>query len=650
MRILFTGASSFTGMWFVTALAARGHSVVAAMRSEERSYSGLRAERLARVAAACRTIWKAPFGSPRFLDAIAQEGPFDVLCHHGAETSGYKPCGNRGPAFNAKAATAANTNRLAGVLHALKDGGCRRIVLTGSIFEADEGAGTTPLHPFSPYGISKTFTSKTFQYCTAQSGLALGKFVIPNPFGPYEEARFTDYLIRCWREGKPALVKTPQYVRDNIHVSLLTANYCAFVETLPEEGFHKTNPSGYAESQGAFAGRFAREIGKRLKLETVLELTDQIDFSEPLIRINTDVNALPERDWDEHAAWNELADYYARRFDIERRDGVNRQRGTGHSPSLTVGVAVITYRAASLLQECLPPLLASALRPRLLVVNSSSNDGTVEVARQMGASVLIVQRHQFNHGVTREIARRTLGTDIVVMMTPDAKPLDPGLLERLVRPIVEGKASVTYARQIPRDGAGFFEAFSRHFNYPDHSELRSIGDATHLGPQTFFCSNVCAAWSSAALDSIGGFSPTLSLEDTIATIKLLNTNHRIAYCADAVVRHSHDYTLVQEFRRHFDTGYVRAEHRNDLLARAGDERRGVRYASAMLARLWRERPFAIPYALANLASKYLGYRLGFHGRRLPLWLKRRVSAQDYYWQDATAPPTLDPIAEPRAST
>lgn len=314
MRILFTGASSFTGMWFATALAGRGHHVVAAMRREEQASSGLRAERLARVAATCRTVWNAPFGSPCFLDAIDRHGPFDVLCHHGAETSNY-----RDAAFDAISAAGANANNLAVALAALRGGGCRRIVLTGSVFEAGEGAGSAPLRAFSAYGLSKTLTSEIFAFRAAQDGLALGKFVIPNPFGPYEEPRFTNYLMECWREGRPATVRTPRYVRDNIHVSLLAETYCAFVSTLPQEGAHKIRPSGYAERQGAFAQRFAREIGSRLKLATPLEEIRQADFSEPPIRINTDVAHHIERDWHEHAAWNDLADYYALRFDIERR-------------------------------------------------------------------------------------------------------------------------------------------------------------------------------------------------------------------------------------------------------------------------------------------------------------------------------------------
>jgi rhamnosyltransferase len=153
-----------------------------------------------------------------------------------------------------------------------------------------------------------------------------------------------------------------------------------------------------------------------------------------------------------------------------------------------------------------------------------------------------------------------------------------------------------------------------------------------MGPRAFFCSNVCAAWSNAALDEIGGFSPTLSLEDTIAAAKLLSAGHRMAYCADAVVAHSHRYTLAQEFRRHFDTGYVRAQHRGLLFAGGGDERRGAAYGTAMMKELLRERPQLVPYGAVHLITKYAGYRAGFHGHRLPLSVKRLLSSQEYYWQ------------------
>ena len=76
----------------------------------------------------------------------------------------------------------------------------------------------------------------------------------------------------------------------------------------------------------------------------------------------------------------------------------------------------------------------------MLVVNSSSRDGTVELAQEMGAETLVVARRDFNHGTTRELARKVLGTDIAVMITPDAIASGPEMLSALVRPLIMDSA------------------------------------------------------------------------------------------------------------------------------------------------------------------------------------------------------------------
>lgn len=137
---------------------------------------------------------------------------------------------------------------------------------------------------------------------------------------------------------------------------------------------------------------------------------------------------------------------------------------------LTVGVAVITYKDAKHLEKCLPPLLNSPLKPKVIVFNSSSEDGTVELAKKLGAETLVIPRIEMNHGYAREISRKTLGTDIVVMMTPDAYA-KPDMLEKLIQPIVDGKAEIAYARQIAHEGANIISRFGREFNFPKESNI-----------------------------------------------------------------------------------------------------------------------------------------------------------------------------------
>src|ERR1700730_1503944 len=306
MRILFTGASSFTGYWFVRELVATGHEVLAAMRGDGR-YGGLRGERVRMVRELCETRFGGAFGNNDFLALV--KTPFDVLCHHGAEVADY-----RSPDFDPYRAAAANLYRLPDVLRALKERGCGRLVLTGSIFEAHEGAGSAPLRAFSPYGLSKTLTAAAAQFYADREGFTFEKFVIPNPFGPYEEPRFTAYLMKSWLAGETARVQTPRYVRDNIHVSLLAKAYAGFVGASPPPGtVRRFNPSGYPESQGAFAERVRREAAARLRLQCGLDLGTQTEFPEPPVRINTDLIDAEALGWSETEAWDAFVAYYTRR-------------------------------------------------------------------------------------------------------------------------------------------------------------------------------------------------------------------------------------------------------------------------------------------------------------------------------------------------
>jgi rhamnosyltransferase len=297
----------------------------------------------------------------------------------------------------------------------------------------------------------------------------------------------------------------------------------------------------------------------------------------------------------------------------------------------TIGVVIPTFEVKKHLSRCLPYIVGSPLKPRVLVIDSSSNDGTVEEAKALGAETHIVKKRQFNHGTTRELGRKLLGTDIVVMITPDAYAQDEHMLGRLVAPIVNGEASVAYARQIPRAGAGFFESFPREFNYPAESHIRSIEDRGKFGSYLIFCSDSCAAYANSALDSIGGFRPTISGEDTIAAAMLLWRGHKIAYVADAKVTHSHRYTLVQELRRHFDTGYYREQYRDVLCLGGVDEGYGSKFVMSLFWQLVRAKPWLIPYAVLNTGAKWAGYRLGRASLDWPLWCKRKLSYYDFYW-------------------
>lgn len=308
MKILFTGASSFTGFWFVKNLAAAGHEIVCPLTGALDRYTGVRAARVEKLKPLCAFVSHAPFGSDAFLNLVRNQS-FDLLCHHAAETKDYK-----NPDFDVRRALESNTLNLRAVLAAMRSRGLKAAVLTGTFFENDEGAGDEPLRAFSGYGLSKGLTWQMFRFYCGEAQIPLGKFVVPNPFGPLEEPRFTAHLMRNWRDGKPVEVKTPDYLRDNIHVDLLAAVYGRFVSRVAglKIGCIKTNPSGYVEKQGEFTQRVAREVRTRTGWACGLKLARQQDFSEPLKRINTEPAVKLAPDWDESKAWDSFVEFYTK--------------------------------------------------------------------------------------------------------------------------------------------------------------------------------------------------------------------------------------------------------------------------------------------------------------------------------------------------
>lgn len=306
MKVLLTGASSFSGFWFAERLAAAGAEIVTPLKGAVDSYTGVRAARVKRLGSLAEIVPGCSFGGDSFL-SLVRSRDFDALCHHAARVGDY-----RSPDFDITGAVAENTLNLRTILQTMSERGLSAVIATGSVFEQDEGAGNKPHRAFSPYGVSKGLTWQVVRYWCDILGIPLGKFLIPNPFGPLEEARFVAYLVKTWRAGDVATVKTPRYVRDNIHVGLLARTYAGYVSSMvATKTSGRFGPSGYVETQGEFTGRVARELRPRLGLECRVELGVQTDFSEPLIRVNTDLVDWAQDGFGESEAWDALVAHYA---------------------------------------------------------------------------------------------------------------------------------------------------------------------------------------------------------------------------------------------------------------------------------------------------------------------------------------------------
>lgn len=311
-----------------------------------------------------------------------------------------------------------------------------------------------------------------------------------------------------------------------------------------------------------------------------------------------------------------------------------------------VDVVIPTYHPGKRLAEILRMLQRQTVPVRCIRIINTGEEGfrrflaqeetTLDglCAEYPGLRIRHIEAAAFDHAATRaEGFRECSGADFVLTMTQDALPADEHLLEELLRPLErDGRAAVSYARQLPNPGARPEEVLSRSFNYPAESCTKSWEDRERLGIKTFFCSDVCALYRLDLWLLLGGFPKrAIFNEDMIYACHALQAGNRICYAAEARVFHSHTYTARQQFHRNFDLGVSQAQN-PDVFGGLTSEKEGFRYVRAVAAQLRQEgKTGEISGFLLRCAARLTGFRLGRRYERLPEWLVKRCTDNQVYW-------------------
>lgn len=297
-----------------------------------------------------------------------------------------------------------------------------------------------------------------------------------------------------------------------------------------------------------------------------------------------------------------------------------------------ISVVVPTLNGGEAFIRLMEALRTQSVPAEILVVDSSSTDGTGTQAEARGARIITVRREDFDHGGTRNLGLRAAAGDPVVFMTQDALPVDNRLIENLTAPLEDRTIAYCYGRQIARPDATPPERFTRAFNYPEVPVIKGKAEIATLGIKAFFCSNVCAAVRREAFETVGGFPERIiSNEDMILAGKLIVSGYRVAYQPLAAVHHSHRYSLVQQFQRYFDIG-VSLNRNRQILETTGPDREGRRFLRSQISSLARQQAWVwIPYVCAQALAKYAGFRLGLSEDRIPWRLRRLLSMHKHFW-------------------
>jgi rhamnosyltransferase len=300
---------------------------------------------------------------------------------------------------------------------------------------------------------------------------------------------------------------------------------------------------------------------------------------------------------------------------------------------VTIGIVIPTRNAGKLWKHVVVALKEQRNDfHRIVIIDSSSTDDTVQIAEEAGFDVISILPSNFNHGATRNFGAQRLTCDITVFLTQDVIPIQHAI-SNIAKVFEDISVAVAYGRQIPHDDANPIACHARMFSYKSYGYVYDFEDRKKHGLKTVFTSNSFAAYRTSLFLELGGFPHAIIFgEDMFFTAKALLSGHRVNYIAEAVVKHSHNYSLFETFRRSFDNGiFLRNE--SWIKKTFGEpDSEGIRFAVSEFLFLIRNKEYVwIFFAVLNNLSKIMGYKLGEFYHILPRRITKRISLCRAYW-------------------
>lgn len=229
-----------------------------------------------------------------------------------------------------------------------------------------------------------------------------------------------------------------------------------------------------------------------------------------------------------------------------------------------VALVIPTFNAGEAFYNLLTEISLQSIQVDCkLLIDSSSTDSTIEIAEHFGWKRKIIEQSDFSHGATRQQALEILPSDmeIVIFMTQDVRLPNDNCFENLLSVFNDYDVAAAYGRQIGHDGASVYAVTDRYFNYPPVSMMKNIENIRDYGIKAAFLSNSFAAYRINDLKRVGGFPSVNICEDIYTAGQMLLSGRKIAYVAEAVVKHSHEPDLFVLWKRYRAMGRFYRENK-----------------------------------------------------------------------------------------
>ncbi|MGL5153151.1 MAG: glycosyltransferase [Clostridium sp.] len=261
---------------------------------------------------------------------------------------------------------------------------------------------------------------------------------------------------------------------------------------------------------------------------------------------------------------------------------------------------------------------------------TDTNDGSEEILRDIGAIYKKISPKEFSHSLTREKEVYESSGEVIVFITQDVVIKDNEWLYKLTKDIFNCECEASFAKQVCDNNS--IERYTRMNNYPDESRVVCKDDLERLGIMTYFYSDAASAIKRDIFISLNGYDnkDLLTNEDMYMAYKLINNGYRIKYCSDAVVIHSHEYTLKALFKRYFDQGVFLKQHK--YISDSGASGGALKLVKFVVANAFREKNIKVIFNIVpNFATRFIANKFGSKYDKMSIKNLRRFSSNKNYW-------------------
>jgi rhamnosyltransferase len=230
-----------------------------------------------------------------------------------------------------------------------------------------------------------------------------------------------------------------------------------------------------------------------------------------------------------------------------------------------ISVVIPVKNGGSTLAECLGGIQAQTVSERveIIVIDSGSTDGTLEVARRYPVRLHCIPPALFNHGETRNLGARLARGEFVAMTVQDAAPADEHWLEWMLKHFDDPKVAGVCGQQIvphhpDKNPLQWFrpcsEPVPRKVWFDDPAEFERLSPAEQVARCCW--DDVTAMYRRSALLQLP-FRRVSFAEDLIWVRDALDHGHALVYDYSARVYHYHHQSFRFRFCRIFTILYHR---------------------------------------------------------------------------------------------